>query len=564
MRGFYALPGRRALVIRCGATTTIAGSGQTTQMPTVAVIDANHRADRMCREAHARSGPHAGGAADRYVHMVAVDSDNLVDGLASESDLAPHAAGNDLSASSSHRRHRSPWSAYAVSHVLAIALVLLVADQVLLHAGEGWLREGPVDELAHLLTGALVLAALRGVVDRRFAVGLLVMSVLLDVDHVPGLLGLDWITHGTDRPYTHSLLTIAVVGLAAILWRGRRSPLLGALLGIGVHLARDLSESASGVPLAWPLSLRSFTLPHWAYLLAMSVVLAVALWRARAPWRRVLAGVLLFAALAGAATAALAAGSSVADQPPASAGYTRLVWSDEFGGSAGAPPSRSAWVHDVGAYGWTNHELQTYTPRPANAARDGRGHLAIVARRQTATGPDGRTRAYTSARLTTRGRFSATHGLFEARMKIPAGRGLWPAFWLLGDDIDAVGWPASGEIDAMEVLGQDPRTVYGTLHGPAGGAAGGLGSSFVAPRSLASGFHTYAIRWSPNSVTWLLDGRAYATVGPTISQRGWSSIFHRPFHLLLNLAVGGTWPGPPDASTWLPATLLVDWVRVYR
>jgi hypothetical protein len=219
----------------------------TVQMPPVVVIDANHRADRMCREADTRSGPHAGGAADRYVHMVALDSENLVDGLASESDLAPHAAGNDLSASSSHRKHRSKCTSHALSHVFAIALLLLVADQMLLHVGEGWLREGPLDELAHLLTGALVLAALRGVVDRRFAAGLLVMSVLIDIDHVPGLLGVDWITHGTDRPYTHSLLTMAIVGLAAIGWRGRRSLLLGALLGLGAHLARDLSVVKSRV-----------------------------------------------------------------------------------------------------------------------------------------------------------------------------------------------------------------------------------------------------------------------------------------------------------------------------
>jgi beta-glucanase (GH16 family) len=494
--------------------------------------------------------------------MLAVDSEDLVDGLAPESDLAPHAARDDLGASSSHRMHRSQWNAPAVPRVLAMALVLLIADQVLLQAGEGWLREGPLDELAHLLTGALVLAALRGVVDRRFAIGLLVASVLIDVDHVPGLLGLDWITRGTDRPYTHSLLTIAIVGLAAVVWHRRRSLLLGALLGIGAHLARDLSESASGVPLAWPLSLRSFTLPHWTYLLAMSALLAVALWRARALGRRVLAVGLLVAGLA-AAAAASPAGSSVAAPPPHGS-HTRLVWSDEFGGPAGEPPSRSAWVHDVGAHGWTNHELETYTSATGNAAQDGLGHLAIVARRQTATGPDGRTRAYTSARLTTRGRFSATHGLFEARMKIPAGRGLWPAFWMLGDDIGAVGWPASGEIDVMEALGHDPQTVHGTLHGPADGAAGALGSSFVAPSSLASYFHTYGVRWSSNSVTWLLDGRPYATVGPEIRLRGWSSIFDRPFHLLLNLAVGGTWPGPPDASTPLPATLLVDWVRVYR
>ena len=146
--------------------------------------------------------------------------------------------------------------------------------------------------------------------------------------------------------------------------------------------------------------------------------------------------------------------------------YTRLVWSDEFNGPAGTPPAQSKWIHQVGAWGYTNNELETYTNSPANAALDGHGHLAIIARRQTATGPDGRRRNYTSARIETHRLLSATHGLIEARMKIPAGAGLWPAFWMLGSDAGRVGWPACGEVDVLEARGQNPSVAYGFLHGP--------------------------------------------------------------------------------------------------
>jgi inner membrane protein len=149
-----------------------------------------------------------------------------------------------------------------------MAFVLLVADQLLLHVGESWLREGPLDEIAHLLTAALVLAALRGVVDRRFAVGLLVASVLIDLDHVPGLVGLDWIRRGTNRPYTHSLLMIAVAGLAAIARARATVAVAGSDARDWDTSGPDLAESESGAPLTWPLSLRSFTLPHWTYLRA--------------------------------------------------------------------------------------------------------------------------------------------------------------------------------------------------------------------------------------------------------------------------------------------------------
>ncbi len=245
--------------------------------------------------------------------------------------------------------------------------------------------------------------------------------------------------------------------------------------------------------------------------------------------------------------------------------YTKLVWSDEFNGPAGTPPAASKWIPDVGAWGYTNNELETYTNSPANASDDGHGHLAIVARRQTETGPDGRTRNYTSARVETQGLFSANHGLIEARMKIPAGAGLWPAFWMLGDDVNRVGWPACGEVDVLEALGLNPSVAHGFINGPSGGTSHyTVGRAITSPRSLASAFHTYAIRWSRNSITWLLDGVPYGTVTPKDLSPGANWVYNRRFHLVLNLAVGGSWGGPPNGSTLFPATLLVDWVRVYQ
>jgi beta-glucanase (GH16 family) len=242
---------------------------------------------------------------------------------------------------------------------------------------------------------------------------------------------------------------------------------------------------------------------------------------------------------------------------------TKLVWSDEFNGPAGTPPQASKWVRDAGPYGAHDHELENYTGGPANASLDGHGDLAIVARRQTTT-IDGVTRYYTSARLETTGRFSATYGLIEARMKIAAGAGLWSAFWMLGNDMNAVGWPDAGELDVMEAIGQNPFTARSTVHGPSGSSSYSRGQDFVSGTSLASRFHTYAISWRPNSITWLIDGAPYATVTPADLAPGQTCVFNKPFDLILNLAVGGSWPGPPNGFTTFPATMLVDWVRVYR
>jgi membrane-bound metal-dependent hydrolase YbcI (DUF457 family) len=167
--------------------------------------------------------------------------------------------------------------------ILAMTIVLLVADRAVLRIGPGVLQEGPFDETAHFLTGALLLAALPRVPSRQFATGLLTASVAIDLDHVPGLLGDQWLTRGTQRPYPHSLLTLALVSLAAVLWRSRRTLLAGAVLGLTAHLIRDLSESSSGVPLLWPWRSHAYTLPHWTYLGAIAVVVAVALLRTRRP-----------------------------------------------------------------------------------------------------------------------------------------------------------------------------------------------------------------------------------------------------------------------------------------
>lgn len=256
------------------------------------------------------------------------------------------------------------------------------------------------------------------------------------------------------------------------------------------------------------------------------------------------------------------AATAIEATSPGGRPYTRLVWSDEFNGPPRTLPAASHWTAVTGAYGH-DRELQNFTAGATNASLDGRGDLAIVARRQTTTA-GGVTREFTSARLETQGLFSTTYGLIAARIKIPAGVGLWPAFWMLGDDINTVGYPDAGEIDVMEALGQYPFTTRATAHGPSRGSGYSRGQDFVSARSLASRFHTYAVSWRPNSITWLIDGAPWATITPADLAAGEGWVFNKPFHLILDLAVGGNYPGPPNAFTRFPATMLIDWVRVYE
>jgi beta-glucanase (GH16 family) len=243
-----------------------------------------------------------------------------------------------------------------------------------------------------------------------------------------------------------------------------------------------------------------------------------------------------------------------------------LAWSDEFNGPAGSAPNPSSWRLETGGSGWGNEELETYTSGTANAAQDGAGNLVITARKeQTGTscwyGPC----QYTSARLITESKFAQAYGRFEARIKIPRGQGMWPAFWLLGDDIYTAGWPNSGEIDVMENIGKEPGTTHGSLHSPGHSGANSLTAAYTLPngKALADDFHVYGVDWKPDSITWSVDGRAYATkTRADVGSNPWP--FDHPFFAILNVAVGGGWPGSPDASTSFPQRMLVDYVRVYR
>jgi beta-glucanase (GH16 family) len=231
----------------------------------------------------------------------------------------------------------------------------------------------------------------------------------------------------------------------------------------------------------------------------------------------------------------------------------RLVWSDEFDGPAGSRPS-AAWTAEVRRpEDNANGELQRYTASVANAALDGQGRLAVTA----AIDGDG----YTSARLVTKGSVEVLFGRVETRVRVPSGAGLWPAVWMLGSDIDAVGWPACGEIDLMEHVGRDPRRAFGTIHCPGHAGASGFGGHVELDQDLAERFHVFAVDWSAERIEWSLDGRVYHAATPADVGGGW--VFDHPHFLLLNLAVGGDLGGPVDRATTFPRTLLVDYVRVY-
>jgi Glycosyl hydrolases family 16/Malectin domain len=241
----------------------------------------------------------------------------------------------------------------------------------------------------------------------------------------------------------------------------------------------------------------------------------------------------------------------------------RLVWSDEFSGAERSPVDRRRWRHETGG-AWGEGELQAYTSRTANAYHDGGGHLVISARAERFRGADSITRDYTSARVSTKGRYSFRYGRFEARLQTPVGRGLWPAFWALGDDIDRSGWPACGEIDVMENLGQEPTKASGTIHGPRGRDDYEPGRTVVHSAPLSQGFHTYGVQWLPGSIQFFFDGRPYGSVTAADLPAGSRWVFDHPFYLILNVAVGGRWAGSPDASTDFPQLLRVDHVRVYQ
>jgi len=244
--------------------------------------------------------------------------------------------------------------------------------------------------------------------------------------------------------------------------------------------------------------------------------------------------------------------------PPAEPGT--LVWSDEFDGPAGQRPDAANWRFDIGT-NWGNNQLEFDTDRPENVSLDGQGHLAITARRENYQGSN-----YTSGRINTRDLFAAERGRFEARIKLPVGQGIWPAFWMLGDDFGRVGWPRCGEIDILEYRGQEPRVVHGSLHGPGYSGGGAITGRKIlpGPEGFDDDFHVFAVTWEADRITWLLDGEPYQTFGPSDLPRGAPWVFDHPFFIILNVAVGGNFVGSPDQTTSFPQTMLVDWVRVYQ
>jgi beta-glucanase (GH16 family) len=260
------------------------------------------------------------------------------------------------------------------------------------------------------------------------------------------------------------------------------------------------------------------------------------------------------------------AGGAIAQPPvlPPGSGFT-LVWSEEFSSANGSAPDPSKWAYDLGGSGWGNQELESYTSRPQNVQIQN-GNLVITALRENYTGADGIARGYTSARLKTQNLFTQAYGRFEARIKIAKGQGIWPAFWMLGNDITQNGWPRCGEIDIMENIGREPGIIHGSLHGPSSTAlTSDLTTTFSLPagQNYSDDFHLFAIEWEPGAVRFYVDSNNYATFTQAQWPAGGQWVFAHPFFVILNLAVGGVWPGSPDDTTQFPQQMLVDYVRVY-
>lgn len=239
------------------------------------------------------------------------------------------------------------------------------------------------------------------------------------------------------------------------------------------------------------------------------------------------------------------------------ANFKTITMQDEF--SVDGAPNSALWTYDIGtgSNGWGNNELQYYTDRSKNVAVQN-GYLILTAEKEDFNGS-----AYTSARVLTKGLFEQKYGRFEARIKLPWGQGIWPAFWLLGADIDTNNWPNCGEIDIMEYRGQNPTMVLGTVHGP--GYAGGesISKSYsLMNNRFDTDFHVFGIEWGPEYINFYIDDVLYNQITPADVTGEW--VFDKPFFIIINLAVGGSFVGSPNAATVFPQTMLIDYVRVYK
>lgn len=257
-----------------------------------------------------------------------------------------------------------------------------------------------------------------------------------------------------------------------------------------------------------------------------------------------------------AAGAALFTGCDEEEKQTISSRNWQLVWSDEFEGTAGTLPDASKWGYDLGNNGgWGNAELQSYTNDPENVSLDGNGNLVITAKKAGSS--------YRSARVKTQGKFSQAYGRFEARLKTPYGPGIWPAFWMLGDNIGEVGWPNCGEIDIMELKGQLPYVINGTVHGPGYSAGNAISSAYALQNDRFDlDYHIFAVEWSEDQIDFFCDGYLYKRITKNDVPGEW--VYDQPFFMILNVAVGGNYVGFPTDQTPFPQKMTVDYVRVYQ
>ena len=239
-----------------------------------------------------------------------------------------------------------------------------------------------------------------------------------------------------------------------------------------------------------------------------------------------------------------------------------LVWNDEFSGREIA----DHWTHEVNAWGGGNNELQYYTDRSRNSRVRG-GTLQIIAHEEDYTGPEGQ-RDYTSARMISRYNGDWKYGMFEIRAKLPDGPGMWPAIWMMPTDEVYGGWAASGEIDIMEMVGYAPGEVHGTIHyGAEWPDNASLGRAFTLPtgEKFIDNFHTFTLIWQETEMHWYVDGEHYSSINNWRTDgHDFPAPFDQRFYMILNLAVGGNWPGPPNSLTSFPQRLVIDYVRVYQ
>ena len=268
-----------------------------------------------------------------------------------------------------------------------------------------------------------------------------------------------------------------------------------------------------------------------------------------------------FLIAATAVVVAMGAGLTVASRSDRA--EAAAVWNEDFNGAAGTGVDTSKWNFDTGGSGFGNQELEYYTSGTSNVAMDGQGHLVITARKGSGGHNDcwNGTCQFTSGRIQTAGKFTQQYGHIEARIQVPNGSGLWPAFWMLGGG----NWPTDGEIDIMEVVGRDPNRLYATLHGPGYSGGNGYGNTLVAGSPWYQAFHNYAIDWSANQIVWTVDGQEYFRATPASLQAAKGNVswvYNHAFFIILNLAVGGNFGAGDPASLPAESKMLIDYVHV--